>query len=66
MAADNKRAIGIIVVGLANLAVSFIFLMAGKTALGVTFLGSGVVFFTIGLAAARKALPPDESPTSER
>jgi FtsH-binding integral membrane protein len=64
MAADSKRGIGtvLVVLGLANVVVSLIFLMVGNIPIGATFLGSGVVFFTIGVSAARKALPSEESP----
>ncbi len=67
MAADNKRGIGtvLVVLGLANLVVSLIFLMVGQIPIGVTFLGSGVVFFISGLAAVGKAHPPESPPTSE-
>jgi hypothetical protein len=58
MAADIKRAIGITMVGCAMATVGSVMLIAGKTAIALPFLGAGITFLAVGMAAARKAVLP--------
>ncbi len=59
MAARRKRGMGLSLLGLALAIFGLIFLIKGNLPIGLTNMGAGVVFIAIGLAAARKAPPPE-------
>jgi hypothetical protein len=63
MAAGSKSGIGtaFVMVGLALVMLGLVFLIAGKFPVGITNIGSGVVFIAVGVAAARKAASPDDN-----
>ena len=66
MAADNKRGIGLSIVGFTFAVSGFLFSVTGNSAIGIPiFLGSGLFFITAGMAAARKSPRPDESPGTQ-
>jgi len=58
---NSKRGIGIGIVGFTFVVLGFIFLVVGKAAIGLPILGVGLVFIVAGVAAARKAPPPNGS-----
>jgi hypothetical protein len=65
MAADNKRGIGVGIVGFVFAMSGLVFLITGHTAIGIANMGVGVVFIAVGVAAARKATPPNDSPGTQ-
>ena len=68
MAAGSTRGIGtaFAVLGAGLAVLGLIFAVAGKVPIGVSFLGSGVVFIVIGLASARKTTPPEDGAGTQR
>ena len=58
MATGGMRPIGIGAVGLVLAVTGLVFLSAGHTAVGISNLGFGLVFFIVGLAVARKSAAP--------
>jgi hypothetical protein len=60
MANRNKRGIGTAfgVLGFALVILGLIFMIIGKTAVGIAHFAAGFVFLVIGLATARQAAPP--------
>lgn len=48
-------------IGLTFLMVGFVFVMTGNVGVGISFLGTGLLFFFMGAAAARKAASPNDS-----
>jgi hypothetical protein len=60
MATGNMRPIGIGGAGLVFAVAGVIFLIADKIAIGIVMFAMAVVFVAVGVAAARKAPPPDD------
>ncbi len=66
MAANSKRGAGLSIVGFVFAVNGLVFSIVGHTAIGITQLGLGLVLIAAGVAAARRALPTDESVRSAR